>query len=172
MSNLSNLFMARAKTLTVIFALTVLAACAMPRPADTAAASSDGFSAAATALLDDTGWKLIEWKEADGAARPLHEASKAAPTLMLSTADGKRRASGFSGCNRYMGSYTLENNNLHFGPLAGTRMACLLPQTSQLESDYLNALEHIARTSVQMKSPQHLQIVLDNGATLVFSRVQ
>lgn len=34
------------------------------------------------------------------------------------------RVSGFSGCNRFMGSYTVERDQLVLGQLAGTMMAC------------------------------------------------
>lgn len=32
--------------------------------------------------------------------------------------------SGFSGCNRYSGSYTIDGNKISFGPLASTKMMC------------------------------------------------
>jgi putative lipoprotein len=57
------------------------------------------------------------------------------------------RAAGFSGCNRFSGSYTREDRSdsqgsLTFGPLAGTRMAC--PQgRGDIELDYLQALEKV-----------------------------
>ena len=54
----------------------------------------------------------------------------------LSTETGQRHASGFSGCNRYMGSYALKDGKLSFGPLGGTRMACATPG-GQIEGAYL-----------------------------------
>jgi heat shock protein HslJ len=35
-----------------------------------------------------------------------------------------RRVSGFTGCNRLSGGYTVEGDRLTFGPMATTRMAC------------------------------------------------
>src|SRR5215472_10559708 len=32
--------------------------------------------------------------------------------------------SGFAGCNRFAGGFTVEGQNLHFPPLAMTKMAC------------------------------------------------
>ncbi|CAG4886853.1 hypothetical protein R54767_00296 [Paraburkholderia gardini] len=90
-------------------------------------------------------------------------------TLTLSTASGQRRASGFSGCNRYMGTYALKDGKLSFGPLAGTRMACATPG-GQIEGAYLDALAHIDRTGVQMRAPQELQLIAENGDTLTFAR--
>jgi putative lipoprotein len=45
------------------------------------------------------------------------------PNLMMSS--GQKRVSGFGGCNRFTGSYTLQGDQLKFGQLAGTMMACV-----------------------------------------------
>lgn len=166
----------------------LLAACAIPRHTDASAPEPDPFNPAATQLLDNTQWQLVEWKNADGtmravpgggaasAASAASSAAASAPgpdarpvTLDLSTANGQRRASGFSGCNRYTGTYMLKDGLLSFGPLAGTRMACL-GGAQAIEGAYLAALTHIARTGVQMREPQQLLLVLDNGDRLTFSR--
>ena len=47
--------------------------------------------------------------------------------------------SGWTGCNRFSGSYVLEGRLLHFGPLAMTRMAC--PDGGGVETQYTKALE-------------------------------
>ena len=148
----------------------LLTACAIPVHTDASAEAPDPFNPAATQLLDDTKWELTGWKQADGTMRDLPRGDSGAPvTLELSTANGQRRVSGFSGCNRYMGTYTLKDGKLSFGPLAGTRMACATPG-GKIEGDYLNALNHIDRTGVQMRAPQQLQLILENGDTLVFTR--
>ncbi|MGY6129262.1 META domain-containing protein (plasmid) [Paraburkholderia strydomiana] len=158
---------------TVLAALSVaalLGACAIPKHPDSEAPAPDPFNPAATQLLDDTSWVLTGWKQPDGTARTIPFANLGAPiTLTLSTAKGQRHASGFSGCNRYMGSYSLKDGKLSFGTLGGTRMACATPG-GQIESTYLSALTHIERTGVQMREPQQMQLVLDNGDTLVFER--
>jgi heat shock protein HslJ len=148
----------------------LLSACAIPKHPDSAAAAPDPFNPAATQLLDDTSWVLSGWKQADGTARAIPSADQGAPiTLALSTDKGQRHASGYSGCNRYMGSYGLKDGKLSFGTLGGTRMACMTPG-GQIEGAYLNALTHIDRTGVQMRAPQQMQLVLDNGDTLTFDR--
>ncbi|CAN7248523.1 META domain-containing protein [Paraburkholderia sp. 22099] len=158
---------------TAIAALSVaalLSACAIPKHPDSEAPAPDPFNPAATQLLDDTSWVLAGWKQADGTARAVPSADRGGPiTLALSTATGQRHVSGFSGCNRYMGSYALKDGKLSFGTLGGTRMACATPG-GQIESAYLNALTHIERTGVQMRAPQQMQLVLDNGDTLTFER--
>ncbi|WGS50916.1 META domain-containing protein [Paraburkholderia sp. D15] len=148
----------------------LLSACAIPKHPDSEAAAPDPFNPAATQLLDDTSWTLSGWKQADGTARAVPSGDQGAPiTLKLSTDKGQRHASGFSGCNRYMGSYALKDGKLSFGTLGGTRMACATPG-GQIEGAYLNALTHIERTGVQMRAPQQMQLVLDNGDTLIFER--
>ncbi|HWA15499.1 MAG TPA: META domain-containing protein [Gemmatimonadales bacterium] len=48
------------------------------------------------------------------------------------------RASGFAGCNRFSGTYTVAGDSLRFGPLMSTKMAC--PGQDQVEGGYLAAL--------------------------------
>jgi len=148
----------------------LLAACAMPTHPDSAAPAADPFNPAATQLLDDTSWELTSWKQADGSARDVPHGDHAEPlTLVFSTASGQRRVNGFSGCNRYMGSYALKNGKLTLGPLAGSRMACTSPGGA-LDSPYRDALAHIAKTGVQMRPPQQLLLVTEDGAALTFAR--
>lgn len=166
---------ARMRSVGALLAAAALsAACSLPKHTDAEAPPPDPFNPAATQLLDDTSWQLTSWTRADGAARDLPHAegdrAAGAPiTLTLSTASGQRRASGFSGCNRYTGTYMLRDGKLSFGPLAGTRMACA-SAGGKLESDYLDALAHIDKTGVQMRPPQELQVITASGDTLVFAR--
>ncbi|MGF6242319.1 heat shock protein HslJ [Paraburkholderia sp. GAS38] len=157
-------------TFAALSVAALLSACAMPTHPDTKAPPPDPFNPAATQLLDDTSWDLTGWKQADGTMRTIPGADSGAPiTLTLSTATGQRHASGFSGCNRYMGTYALKDGKLSFGTLGSTRMACSTPG-GQIEGDYLDALGHIDHTGVQMRPPQELQLILDNGDKLVFAR--
>ncbi|WP_010091112.1 META domain-containing protein [Burkholderia ubonensis] len=150
---------------------TLLAACSMPTHPDADAPAPDPFNPAAVQLLDDTSWELTGWQNADGTPRTIPHGDNGEPIkLALSTESGVRRASGFSGCNRYMGSYDVKNGVLSFGPLAGTRMACAGTLGGQLERAYLDALAHVAKAGVQMRAPQQLLLVTDGGATLTFTR--
>ncbi|MEB2488805.1 META domain-containing protein [Burkholderia multivorans] len=150
---------------------TLLAACAMPTHPDSAAPAPDPYNPAAVQLLDDTSWELTRWQNADGTPRTIPHGDNGEPIkLQLSTQSGVRHASGFSGCNRYMGPYNVKNGLLSFGPLAGTRMACPNTLGGQLERAYLDALAHIAKTGVLMRAPQQLQIVTEAGDTLTFTR--
>lgn len=70
-------------------------------------------------VITDRQWSL---RELDG--QPLDSAALLkSPTLMLASAGNQ--ASGYAGCNRMAGSYTLGPGTLEFGPLAMTRMACI-----------------------------------------------
>lgn len=155
-----------------LVALTALvAACSMPVHTDASAPAPDPFNPAATQLLDDTHWTLTSWQQADGTARavPSGGASGEPLTLDLSTQSGQRHASGFSGCNRFAGSYVLKDGLLSFGPLAGTRMACVGPG-GDIEGAFLDGLGHIARSGVQWHEPRQLLLVLQNGDRLTFTQ--
>ena len=156
--------------LAALSVVTLLTACAMPTHPDAKAPPPDPFNPAATQLLDDTNWALTNWKQQDGSSRAVPATDSGSPlTLALSTAGGQRHASGFSGCNRFTGGYALKDGKLSVGPLASTRMACATPG-GELEGPYLDALAHINRSGVQMRPPQELQLILENGDTLTFAR--
>ncbi|SMG46366.1 META domain-containing protein [Paraburkholderia susongensis] len=147
----------------------LLGACAIPKHPDTSAPPPDPFNPAAAQLLDNTSWVLSSWKQADGTVRAVPSKDQGPLTLTLSTEGGQRHASGFSGCNRFMGSYMLKDGKLGFGLLAGTRMACT-SAGGDIEGPFLKALTRIDRTGVQMRPPQQMQLILDDGDTLVFDR--
>nr|WP_322033389.1 META domain-containing protein [Paraburkholderia sp. J76] len=162
----------------MVAAALLVCACKLPVHTDASAPLPDPFNPATTQLLDNTHWQLTEWKRADGTLRavpgPNADAGNTANpdarpiTLDLSTESGQRRASGFSGCNRYFGAYTLKNGLLSFSQLGGTRMACI-GAGGDIEGAYLEALAHIARSGVQMRPPQSLFLVLENGDRLTFA---
>lgn len=144
-----------------------LAGCALPTHPDSAAPPTDPYNPAATQLLDDTQWQLATWTDASGRARKIPDATPL--TLNLSTDGGQRRANGFSGCNRFAGTYDLTDGKLTFGPLAGTRMACAPGPASALEQPFLQGLAGIEKTGVQMRPPRELQITLKTGDVLTFN---
>ena len=58
--------------------------------------------------------------------------------------------SGNSGCNTYNGSYTVKGNQIQFGPMASTRMACGDPAgIMEQEQQYLAALETAATYQIE-----------------------
>lgn len=79
----------------------------------------------------------------DGAAAPSGEG---AATIAFTSG----QVSGFSGCNRFAGPVEIVGDRLTFGPLMGTKMACLDPVRSTLETNYMAALGgRIARYQFQ-----------------------
>ncbi len=58
------------------------------------------------------------------------------------------RVAGNSSCNRFFGSYTLMQDRIALGQLAGTRMACA-PAVDEQETRYLDALQKAQRLEVQ-----------------------
>lgn len=167
---------ARARVLAGVLAgAALVAACAMPTHPDSAAPASNPFQPAATQLVDDTHWTLASWRTPDGGSRELSSADNGSPpTLLLSTATGQRRASGFAGCNRFDGPYSLKGGTLTLGPLVLTRRVCADAQGDagahgELERAYLDALTHIGKTGVQWRAPRKLLIVTEDGAMLTFT---
>ncbi|SAL43252.1 META domain-containing protein [Caballeronia humi] len=160
-----------AGALSALTLAALLGACTLPQHPDSAAPPTDPYNPAATQLLDDTQWELTSWADASAQPRTIPHGDNGEPiTLNFSTEGGKRRVSGYSGCNRYMGTYDLKDGKLTFGPLAGTRMACMQGVGGALEQPYLTGLTHIARSGVQMNPPPQLQLSLDDGQVLTFTR--
>ncbi|MDR5778940.1 META domain-containing protein [Caballeronia sp. LZ065] len=177
---LSRITRAAAGVGAALTVASLVSGCAIPKHTDASAPPTDPYNPAATQLLDDTQWQLARWTDATGQTRALpggaqgtaqaDAASSGQPlTLDFSTASGRRRASGFSGCNRFAGTYDLKDGKLSFGPLAGTRMACAGGAGAALEQPYLNGLAHVARSGVQMNPPPSLQLTLEDGQVLVFA---
>ncbi len=61
----------------------------------------------------------------------------ARPTLELVSGF---RVVGFSGCNRFFGSYVLNGGEIEFGPVGSTRMACPVQVMNQ-EQQFFQALD-------------------------------
>jgi heat shock protein HslJ len=56
--------------------------------------------------------------------------------------------SGRGGCNSYTGSYEVDRDQIDFGPVASTMMACP-PEVMEQESGYLNALSNASSFTVE-----------------------
>lgn len=91
----------------------------------------DGPSAS-VAGLTATEWELVELN----GQPPKPGAGGRRASLAFDPVQG--RVSGFGGCNRIAGTYRVEGDSLHFGPLISTKMAC--DAGMQLEDEYAKAL--------------------------------
>ncbi|MFO1539083.1 MAG: META domain-containing protein [Chloroflexota bacterium] len=109
------------------------------------------------ALLVDVSWPLVAL---DGAAVPAAAAIDA-----TFAADGS--LSGSAGCNRFMGSYTLDGATIAIAPLATTRMACD-PDTMAREAAFLDLLQAASTWTTDGRS---LSVATAAGGTLVFGEL-
>ena len=105
----------------------------------TLAACGDGGSSGPEALEGVT-WILTQFVAEDGSTEIVQVGVNA-------EFDGST-ISGTSGCNRYNASYEASGNEISFGPIAGTKMACPEPQMS-VEARYLQLLESVATFEVE-----------------------
>lgn len=87
--------------------------------------------------LRGTYWKVLEVR---GANVVVSDRANE-PHLNFSTSE--KRVSGSSGCNRVTGSFEHAGASLKFGPLAGTRMACLDPALDKQEQQIFTQLQLI-----------------------------
>jgi len=91
-------------------------------------------------------------------------ANTSTPTLQFFTAQNK--ISGFSGCNRYMGSYFIKNGFLQFNKVATTMMACS-KEKNELETRFLHALNQtlyycIRDNTLKLSDEHHQEIMTFN----------
>src|SRR5262249_55580307 len=98
--------------------------------------STDSAAAPAPTSPEDASWVYASGLTADGAA-----------DLGLSITFAERTVSGFGGCNRFSGKYTLDGQKLEMGQLAHTLIACPDPGDT-VERAYLAALEKVAAWSI------------------------
>ncbi len=94
---------------------------------------------AASVGLENGPWRLAELA---GAPLPAWQAQN---PVTVSFEAG--RVHGFSGCNQFMGSYTLDDGRLVLGMLGGTMMACPGPAMA-LERRFLDAFSGVLQVAL------------------------
>jgi len=99
------------------------------------------------------------WKADELAGKPVPSQAGAREVHLQFQVEG--RVSGFDGCNRMTGPYTLSGDNLTFGRMAATRMACM--NTSETEQAFRAALEHTSRFRIDADK---LELFDDGGVQL------
>ena len=130
-----------ARLLPLAAAITLAAGCASTAPTSSKAS------------LTNTYWKLTELDGARVSMTPEQERE------VRITLDDNGKVTGFTGCNRVMGGYTVAADVLRFTQLAGTRMMCP-PPAMQLESAVLANLNSV--TGFRIDGEQ--LILLKDGA--------
>jgi heat shock protein HslJ len=114
---------------------------------------SDAGAGGSATPLEKTDWRLIRLGDATvTAADP-----QRAPNLVLDPAT--HRVSGSGGCNRLSGGYELKGEQLTFGRMASTMMACL--SGMETEQKFLAALGHVKRWRI---AGRQLELMDDSGA--------
>ena len=109
--------------------------------------------------LRGTYWKLARLGEA-----PVEvSAGQAEPHLLF--ARDTLQVSGSGGCNRITGGFTVEGDQVHLGPLAGTMMACA--NGMQQEQRFLESLNHVERYRMSVQ-----QLELLDGSRAVLARFE
>lgn len=109
------------------------------------------------AELVGTNWRLVRLNEVP---IPLQEIP---PFVRFDLDEAKRKVTGFSGCNRFFGSYELEGSSLRFGHVGATRMAC--PDSIIEEQRFLTALTQT--TSYQIRG-NTLELLQDGKVVATF----
>ena len=112
-------------------------------------------SRTATEPLENTYWKLTRLGNAPVNGTP------GTRELHLILQPASHRVTGFSGCNRLTGSYTLDGNRLTFSQTAATLMAC--PTGMDTERTFLDVLRQVRTTKI---TRQHLEMLDASGKLL------
>ena len=90
-------------------------------------------------------------------------------TLQFSEQNGKKAIAGFSGCNQYTGGYEVTGDRLSAPRLAVTKRACVTPQRTQIETEYLKALDDgVSASRTDTRNGPELTFKTENGDVLVF----
>ena len=87
------------------------------------------------------------------------------PLTVSFAADG--RVGGSGGCNTFMGRYSVDDQEVSVGPLAGTRRACATPELQAQEQRFLQDLQGVTRLEV---SGSQLTLITRDGKRLQFAR--
>jgi len=151
-----------------------LAGCANTTGQAEARGAAAANAATSADSLAQTHWELTRWTASDGSPRAIPHGDNGEPIQLTFLAqNGNYRVNGFSGCNRYMGSYKLQGGKLSISAPASTRMACPAPERARLEHDYLGALASIQTFTLDSGgAPRHLTFNVRSGDVLEFTRRQ
>lgn len=87
-------------------------------------------------------------------------------TLTITFEEGTNRVSGYSGCNRFTGTFEIHENNLKFGPIAATKMLCA-EVNNTIEQQFFEALSKTNQFSVENGT---LKLLNDTEIMLVASK--
>jgi len=130
-----------------------IAACATPMP--------ERVEGAAGAPLVNTQWRLTQL--GDQVVSHAAGDSGGANAVGLQLQAQNLRVTGFGGCNRMFGGYSLDGDQLKFGQVGATKMACLDESRMRLEQGYFDMLSRVARWKITGST----LTLLDNEGTIL-----
>ncbi len=139
-------------------------------------AQARGAAAAQAATTSDslaeTTWDLVSWTSGDGSALPVPRGNGNPPVGLAFLAQGRDyRVAGFSGCNRYLGTYRLQDGKLSISVPAATRMGCPSDQLAGFETAYLKALGRIKTFTLDSGgAPRKMTLNVQDGGIMTFKR--
>jgi heat shock protein HslJ len=135
--------------IALLWLLLVLTGCIQPEGATTPpAANTPGATAEApstegeTAVLANSKWTLTLFGAPDA------ETPVVAGSTITLAFDANGQAGGSSGCNTYGGSYEVQGDQLRFGELISTLIACVDQGVMEQEMTYLTALQSAGRFAI------------------------
>jgi heat shock protein HslJ len=119
--------------------------------------ASEEVARAAAVPLTGTSWRLTQI----GDQLVDNPPGDAAAHIQLQA--GNSRVTGFAGCNRMFGGYSLDGESLKFGQVGATKMACLEEGRMELESSFFDTLSRVARWKITNST---LELLDDSGRSL------
>ena len=105
--------------------------------------------------LEKTKWTLVRLGRTPVKGDDLHRA----PEIALDPES--HRASGSGGCNRLSGGYEIKGEQLTFGQMASTMMAC--PSGMEAEQKFLAALRQVKKWRI---AGRQLELMDDSGGVV------
>ncbi|MEA2111027.1 MAG: META domain-containing protein [Campylobacterota bacterium] len=105
-----------------------------------ALAASEKQTVTPDVTLTNTYWKLVDIDtKVITRSEKLRE-----PYFMLKE---QNQLNGFTGCNRFFGSYTTQDNNINFSGVGMTRMMC--QETMELERSFSKVIQEATHFKIQ-----------------------
>lgn len=122
------------------------------------------YTAVAPTAFENTPWQASGINNGKGGV------VSTANTGLVTAVFSEGNVSGFGGCNSYNASYTIDGDQITFGPAASTRKMCARPEgLMEQEQQFFAALERSRTFTV---TPDKLELRSETGALQVSFRIE
>ena len=108
-----------------------------------------------------TPWKLVKIGDKE------FKGTEGAPPPFIKLLPEKNRVIGFTGCNKFGGTYTLEGSKVSFDLKLSTKNAC--PKTPGMDTDFLGTL---AKAQTFKSQGSKLELMADGKVIAEFSELK